>query len=267
MSLTFKEAAFVLSFANGITIENMQAFHSRMKQWQKMGFPDGVNVGRGVRAEYGATQIYQLAIMLKLMRVGLTPERAQHVVKAAWITFKDSIIEATICIANGAPHLHYCFIQTDALSDLKSDKKGNMPVFVDLFTSDMLENAFFTLESETEEADDFDDWTEEEISFHNYLKFTVKNRLAVSISIEMDSLLLLIWTAMETIEKPSHIFSSELAEWEKDRRERRANNQTEFKKHFDPTYSNSSIIERAEGMDIAKIAYQSFRGPADDSNS
>lgn len=48
----------------------------RLKQWQKANMPDGVNVGRGVKAEYDRHKLWQVAIMAELTCMGFTPEAA-----------------------------------------------------------------------------------------------------------------------------------------------------------------------------------------------
>ncbi len=260
MPLTFAQVQFALGFVSQISAKRADAFESRLKQWQKMGFPEGVNVGRGVRASYGATQVHQLLFMMKLLQVGLTPERAQKVVLSAWPAFKDAIVETIICRANGEDHLHYCLVQLDALTELKDDPADHMHVFVDTFTSDEIHEAFIS-------DGDFKDWlsenseaveeSEAEFRQHQYISFLTKNRLATSISIEVDSLLILLWTALVPMGLNPEVFSSEIADWERERRARgRAQQQAE--EHFAKPLVSESIADRVTNFDVSAAAWSAL---------
>ena len=41
MALSFKQVVAILKDVNGIHADRKSAFESRLKQWQKMGFPEG----------------------------------------------------------------------------------------------------------------------------------------------------------------------------------------------------------------------------------
>lgn len=239
MSLSFSEAQFIVSLVAGIAPEKAGTFQSRLKQWQKMGFPEGTRVGRGTKAEYGALQIFQLVILVKLLRVGLTPERAQKLVTSAWSAFRGGIVEAVLCMANGEDHLHYYMIQLDALSDLTTPGgSDHLHTFVDVFTDREMLFAW-------DEPDD--DWSEEEKAQHQYSSFLVKNRMAVSISIEIDSLIVWIWSALKAMGKGPAEFAPELAQWvsecRKDDYRQQANEQ-----HFNSDLFNQSIAQREIAM-------------------
>jgi hypothetical protein len=51
------------------------AFRARLKHFQRLKFPEGVNVGKGRASKYGAGQLITLALALELAELGLTPER------------------------------------------------------------------------------------------------------------------------------------------------------------------------------------------------
>ncbi|MEG8045771.1 hypothetical protein QP175_05800 [Sphingomonas aerolata] len=260
MPLTFAQAQFALAFVSQISPKRADAFEARLKQWQKMGFPEGVNVGRGVRASYGATQVHQLLFMMKLLQVGLTPERAQKVVISGWPAFKDAIVETILCRANGEDHLHYCLIQLDALSELKEDPSDHMHVFVDAFTSDEIHEAFISDQDFMEWLSDNDTVPTDATSNlrqHQYLSFLTKNRLATSISIEVDSLLVLLWTGLVAIGLTPEVFSSEIADWERERRARgRAQQETE--QHFAKPLISESVADRVTNFDVSAAAWSAL---------
>ncbi|MGE3745635.1 MAG: hypothetical protein AB7G25_08005 [Sphingomonadaceae bacterium] len=248
MSLTFAQVEFALAFATGIAPERRDSFVSRLKQWQKMGFPEGVNVGRGVKASYGASQAYQLMIMLKLLSVGLTPERAQRVVISGWDAFKDAIIETTVCLANRETHQHYCMIKLDALSDLKPGNASHMHIFVDLFIGDEIAEAFNEPDA---------DWPEDEKILHKYHSVTVKDKMAVSISLEIDSMLIMFWGALRAMDISPEIFADEMFEWESRRRaEGRAPQEGEG--HFDAQFASRSIAQHVTNFDVAGAAQKAL---------
>jgi hypothetical protein len=200
--------------------------------------------------------------MLKLLHVGLTPERAQKVVLTGWQAIKDAVVETAICRANGEEHLHYCLVQLDALSELKVDRSDHMHVFIDTFTSEEITEAFLSDE-------EFSDWlresgedpTETVIGRHRYISFLTKNRLATSICIEVDSLLALLWASLEPLGLGPEIFADELGEWERERRARGRALQ-DASEHYDGLITHESVVSRAHGFDVVDAARKAL-GPRD----
>lgn len=245
MPLTYAQAEIVLAFVNGISPKRASAFRARLKQWQKAGFPEGINVGKGARAAYGAKQLFQLAFVLKLLQVGLTPERAQRVVLSGWPAIQDGILEAAVCLSNCADHRHYFLVQLDALSDLKEDEADHDHIFVEQFTGDHIAEAFG-------EPDGIE--TDDDRRRYEYFRFWVKNRMALTISIEIDSILILIWAAMEGGGIRPSIFADEIADWYRKRAAQGHAKQNE-KSYFDPdSPEKGSIVERVQNFDVVTAA-------------
>jgi len=88
----FGTAEKILADLVGVPEGNGSRFRAKLKQLQRMGFPDAINVGRSTNAAYGPVQIFQLAIALELIQLGLTPERATANVRRWWDTFRSAII-------------------------------------------------------------------------------------------------------------------------------------------------------------------------------
>ena len=239
----------VVSFVSGIRVDKSETFRSRLKQWQKMGFPDGTKVGKGVKAEYGASQVLQLILLVKLLRIGLTPERAQYVIKNGWKIFKAGFVEALNCMRAGETHLHYFFVQLDALSDLTSPTgSGHMHIFINVLSDDEMLMAW----------DDADpEWAEEHIQEHSQLARLVKDRLYSSITIEIDSLFFFLWAALEAIDKGPEIFSEEFLAWDREAQAQEAVFQSS-QKHFDNDTFNQSIAQRTNNMDGKELAQRSL---------
>ncbi|WJY17505.1 hypothetical protein QQS45_07470 [Alteriqipengyuania flavescens] len=245
MPLSFAEASFITGLIAGIDPSKGATFESRLKQWQKKGFPEGTQVGKGQRAEYGATQVFQLALMAKLLKVGLTPDRAQHVILAGWPAFKDGIVETLLCQANDADHLHYFMVQLDALSDLTSPDSDHEHVFIEILTDDEMAEAW----APSEEIE-----SEEEGERYAYFRFLVKNRMALSITIEIDSLLLWVWAAFAAREIDPSIFADELATWESERRERGRSHQGDQEAINSDLSRRSLEASNAVGVDRVEAA-------------
>ena len=239
----------VVSLVADISVGKSETFRSRLKQWQKMGFPEGTKVGKGVKAEYGALQIFQLILLIKLLSIGLTPERAQNLIKFGWPRFKFGFIEALKSMKNSENRLHYFFIQIDALSELTAPgKSDDTHTFVDVFADYELLMAL--------DAPD-PNWTDQEKRQQSYLSFLVKNRMLTTITVEIDSLFVWVWAALGAVNKSPDIFADELAEWAAEIK----NEGDEFspsQKHFDNHPRNQSIALRTDNMDCQQLALQSL---------
>jgi hypothetical protein len=224
----------------GVHPERAETFRSRLKQWQKMGFPAGTRVGKGVKAEYGATQILQLVMLVKLLRIGLTPERAQNLVSLAWDRIRAGFCEALICMANAEDHLHYFLIQLDALSDLSApEASDHMHTFVDVFTDTEMRLAW-------NEADP--EWSEEQAQQKDYSTFLLRNRMAVAISIEIDSLLVWVFVGLEQLNVSPEVLGEEFASWINEFRTEDFAGLGDHE-HFDGDLFNQSVALRSEKFD------------------
>ena len=240
MPLTFSQASYITAMVAGVHPERGETFRSRMKQWQKAGFPAGTRVGTGVKAEYGATQVLQLVMLVKLLRVGLTPDRAQKLILATWPRIKAGFCEAVICMANAEDHLHYFLIQLDALSDLTTEGgSDHMHTFVDVFTDTEMRLAW---------SDDDPDATEEEQQQKEFSTFLLRNRMAVSISIEIDSLLVWVFVGLKVMKISPDVFADEFAEWITEFRGADFKAQAD-QDHFDEDTFNMSVAAHGQGVD------------------
>lgn len=245
MPLNFSQASFLISLVAGVKSDRAQTFQSRMKQWQKSGFPEGTRVGKGVKAEYGATQILQLVMLVKLLRVGLTPDRAQTLVLTAWPRIKAGFCETIMCMANHESHLHYFLIQLDALSDLTTEGGADhMHTYVDVFTDSEMHLAW---------SEDDPEMDKKQRNQKAYSAYLLRNRMADSISIEIDSLLVWIFIGLKTIEVSPSVFEDEFAEWIVDMRINGFGEQHD-QNYFDEKPTPSALPEQASGIDRAEFA-------------
>lgn len=115
----FADFETVLSAVAGVFNNRRATFASRLKQWQKMGFPATPKAGRGGRAIYRLQHILQAAILIELLGLGLTPERGIALVKHWWPQIRAGLIEAVDMIERGSPEPIYLAVSLDALSELR----------------------------------------------------------------------------------------------------------------------------------------------------
>lgn len=204
-SLTFGQVEAILATMEGVHDDRRGALQSRLKQWQKMGFPEGVNVGRGVRATYGADQLFQLVYMVELLRVGLTPDRAIETVTAAWDTIRSGIIETVHCLAGGSDHLHYITLQIDSLTSLQEPGADHMHIYAQLLIDKHLGMAAFLGYGDSlPEA--------EQVSYREFRLRTL-NKLAGAIILETDSLVVRVWASMAALGIEPSVFKDDFLGW------------------------------------------------------
>ncbi|MGB3791285.1 MAG: hypothetical protein WA978_00970 [Sphingopyxis granuli] len=82
MSFATLEATLAVHF--GIRPDDYGKFRARIKQLQRLGFPPGVNVGRGTKFEYSIENFLQLAVAFELMNCGLTGKLVTDIVVEHW---------------------------------------------------------------------------------------------------------------------------------------------------------------------------------------
>lgn len=204
MALSFGQVEEVLATANNIASERREAFQSRLKQWQKMGFPEGVNVGRGLRAKYGAKQLFQLAFCIRLMALGLTPERSQEVIVKGWPKFRQAMIASTERMIGGERPLVYLMISLDALTPLQEPSADHMHIHATPTTAEIIADGLV--------GDPEDYEPEDREGFINF-QLIFRNAMVNTLVLEVDSILLRIWYAMEFKGISVEALSADFEKW------------------------------------------------------
>ena len=206
MPLTFAQAQFIVATSAGVAPEKLGSLTSRLKQWQKMDFPEGARgVGRGAKVEYGATQVFQLMLMMRLLKLGTTPERAKEIIITGWDQFRHGFLEALVSHGNEEGERHYFLIQLDALSELTTPGAKHMHVVVDTVSTARLRTAWDPM---GEDQPEDEEW---QMSF--YYAFLVKNRLTASFVIEVDTLLYWLAMCLREMGISAAVFAPELDSW------------------------------------------------------
>lgn len=66
-------------------------FLGRIKQLQRLGFPEGVNIGRGEKLNYTLRHMFQMAVAFELINSGITAKPATRIVSEHWHKFESGI--------------------------------------------------------------------------------------------------------------------------------------------------------------------------------
>lgn len=82
--------------------DKVGTFRSRLKQLQRLEFPAGVNIGRGVRMTYSAEHLLQLAAAFEVIGAGLAAKAATDLVSEHWTAFQTAFGRAHHRIAYGS---------------------------------------------------------------------------------------------------------------------------------------------------------------------
>lgn len=82
----FSFGALEQSLAVGFRIppDDFPKFRARIKQLQRLGFPDGVNIGRGAKMPYSTEHLLKLGTAFALLDTGLTAKLVTERVEGDW---------------------------------------------------------------------------------------------------------------------------------------------------------------------------------------
>jgi hypothetical protein len=80
---SFADALAVAAAIMGTPPDRLDTLASRLKQWQKLGYPRGSRTGRGIKADYTIGMIWEVAVMAELANLGLTPKVAGEILGAS----------------------------------------------------------------------------------------------------------------------------------------------------------------------------------------
>lgn len=112
MILSFSAVETLFSIRHSIADESALAFRGRLQHFQRSGFPEGINTGKGRRAQYGWAQLFQLAYAFDLVELGQPPEVASRIILENF----DDLMLASVAILDTL-----MLLEISALSPLKSE--------------------------------------------------------------------------------------------------------------------------------------------------
>ena len=181
-------------------------FAGRLQKLQKGGFPQGVNVGRGARAEYGATHLFQLLVLFGLLDAGLLPERARQIVLEKWDVIRATVAAALWHAAGDDPTIHFLVIRMAALNDLRtSDDDSSFYVEVHSFDDHQIGSAIALKSPRFSPPMEDDD--------PDLSKITIQGILSRSIIVDVEILIYQLLHAMATEEIAYVPIRDELWSW------------------------------------------------------
>ena len=127
MNLKYKAVVQILSDCFDILEDQVIAFRGRLQHLQRLGFPPGVNTGRGKPSKYGWSELVLLRVAFEYLDMGGTPDRA-----AAELTkHKEELLEAVCSVVNSvyltSEHRnsrHFLKLELSALDSLKAGQSS-----------------------------------------------------------------------------------------------------------------------------------------------
>lgn len=91
LRLQYGQVEAILAFLNNIAEDKRVAFQGRLKHLQRLGFPEGINTGKGKAATYTFGHLMQMVLALEFLQSGLTPQLAVDFVNRSWVVLVGSI--------------------------------------------------------------------------------------------------------------------------------------------------------------------------------
>ncbi len=125
MEFTYKEIQTILSRKHNIADRNEMAFRGRIQHMQRLGFPSGVNTGKGRPVSYTWRELLLLALVFEYLEIGSTPDRAI----AEIVKIEDMILSGIAKViladhddADSPTSNHFLFVELSALLTLKAEE-------------------------------------------------------------------------------------------------------------------------------------------------
>lgn len=81
LSLSHAQVLAMLADLHDVVPSRQPQLLFRLQHLKKLGFPTGVNTGRGRAVRYGPQQIVELVLAFELIAAGLSPERIVNVIR------------------------------------------------------------------------------------------------------------------------------------------------------------------------------------------
>lgn len=94
MKLRYGDLLQLLERLHALPRSRAIATESRLKNFSRLGFPNGPRVGSGERAEYGADQVVQLLVAFELLRLRMPPAVIAELVRTEWSAIAKAFVEA-----------------------------------------------------------------------------------------------------------------------------------------------------------------------------
>ena len=124
MEFTYKEIQEILTQKHDIADASRTAFRGRIQHMQRLGFPTGVNTGKGKRVSYTWRELLLLALAFEYLEIGSTPDRTI----AEIIKIEEMLLAGVARVILAAENnegseqsKHFLFVELSALLTLKAE--------------------------------------------------------------------------------------------------------------------------------------------------
>lgn len=124
MEFTYKEVLEILSQKHQIADANRTAFRGRIQHMQRLGFPSGVNTGKGKPVSYAWRELLLMGLALEYLEIGSTPDRSiAEIIKIEDMLLVgiSKVILADKQSVGGDQTNHFLFAELSALLTLKAE--------------------------------------------------------------------------------------------------------------------------------------------------
>jgi hypothetical protein len=121
-SYQFAQIESALATMHKVATDRRSAFQGRLKHYQKQGFPEGINTGRGRAANYTAVHGIYLALALEFNELGILPERAINIYKSQKLFIDNAIARAAHDRLSDEGFELFIYFDPSALNDLRGER-------------------------------------------------------------------------------------------------------------------------------------------------
>jgi len=129
MEFSYKDVVETFFLKHQISTERKGAFKGRLQHFQRLGFPPGINTGKGKAASYKWRELILLGLALEYAEIGSTPDRSVAEVSK----FSDVLISgvARSLVVGDEPEDErkaFLCIEVSALLPLKNEENWNQEI-------------------------------------------------------------------------------------------------------------------------------------------
>ena len=173
VSFQYSEIFDILSKKHQISKSKAISFRGRLQHFQRLGFPLGINTGRGKRVKYTWRELFLMGLALEYVEIGSTPERiVQEILK-----FEEILLASLAKVASPkGSRTEGCFLLTELSGLLALKQESEWGEEIALLTQTELAQVF---------SDDGDDRYRSPYAIIDLRQFVASILLAVFDTIEI----------------------------------------------------------------------------------
>ncbi len=144
LTLSFAQLEAVLSSYFRIDPERSATFRARLKQLQRLNFPQGVNVGRGARFGYELEHCLKIILALEILGQGIPAKLATDLIEDGWERFQVAfqMVPWEYYDDPGSPQI-YCLVNMDLIGDSYKSERS-----IEIYDSNFIKSKLLDEDSE-----------------------------------------------------------------------------------------------------------------------